>query len=178
METDVILWLVARASGVATYAALSLAMLTGLAVWTDAFDGLWTRKALRAAHEFATVVWIPLGIVHVDALVLDATARIRLVDVLVPFATGYGQLAIGLGTLSLDLTAVVILTSRLRSVVSLDTWRVLHRLSYPAFALAFAHAILSGTDLAASVIGFAAVVSASAVGLFASARLLRSRALG
>lgn len=176
METDLALWLVARASGIAAYAALCVSMLTGLAFWTDAFDGVWTRKALRSLHEFTAVIWIPLGIAHVDTLLLDATARISAWDVVVPFATGYGQLAIGLGTLSLDLTAVVVVTSWARNTMSVGTWRALHRLSYAGFALAFAHSILSGTDLAASLVGFAAAVSAASIGLLALSRMFRSRA--
>ncbi len=177
-ETDLALWLVARASGVAAYAALCISMLTGLAFWTNAFDRLWTRKALRSVHEFTTWIWLPFGVVHVDALVLDATARITPLDIVLPFATAYGQLAIGLGTLSLDIAALVVVTSWARNAMSLGTWRVLHRLSYAAFGLAVAHSILSGTDFPASLVGFLSVMVAAGIGLLSVSRALHSRVLG
>jgi sulfoxide reductase heme-binding subunit YedZ len=78
--------------------------------------------------------------------VLDKTAKIGLLDVVVPFYTSYGQLAIGLGTISFDLLVLVTVTALLRRHVQKDLWLWLHRLSYVAFALIFLHAVLSGTD--------------------------------
>lgn len=173
---ETVLWLAARASGVAAYAALVIAVLTGLALRTDAFDALSTRRALRALHDFTSWVWIPFGTVHVGGLVLDTTARIAPSDIVVPFLTPYGQLAIGLGTLSLDVTVVVVATSWAKASIPYAVWRAVHRLSYVAFALAVAHSALAGTDFGSSVIGVLGWIAAACVGGFTVMRLLWPRA--
>ena len=146
MTTDQFLWVLARVAGLASYASLGVALLTGLALRTAVLDWLGSNRALRSLHEYTTVLWIPLGVVHVAAIVLDQTARIGLLDVFVPFRTPYGTLAIGLGTLSLDALLVVTVTSFFKRRMQPDLWRWLHRLAYAAFALIFLHAVLGGTD--------------------------------
>ena len=146
MSSDQFLWELARVCGLASYAALAIAVLTGIALRTAVLDWLGSNRALRSLHEFTTVLWIPLAVLHLVALVLDHTARVSVVDLMVPFLAPYGTLAIGLGTLSLDLLVVVTLTSFMRRRMSPAIWRWLHRLAYVAFALVFLHAVLGGTD--------------------------------
>jgi len=59
-------------------------------------------------------VIVPFSIAHVVALIFDATARIAPIDAVLRFHTSYGQLAIGLGTISFDIYAAVTVTSWLR----------------------------------------------------------------
>ena len=117
------------------------------------------------------------AITHVVALVLDATARISLVDLVVPFQTSYGQLAIGLGTISLDLVVIVIVTTWLRRALSNSWWQWMHRLSYVGFVTMFLHAILSGTDLASPVIAGLSWAAAIAIGYYSLERAGRSLAV-
>ena len=162
MTTDQFLWALARVAGLASYASLALAMVTGIAMRTAVLDWLGSNRALRSLHEFTTVLWIPLGVVHVGSLVLDHTARVGLLDVLVPFRAPYGTLAIGLGTVSVDLLLVVTITGFFRRRMQPDLWRWLHRLAYAAFVLMFLHAVLGGTDFsdpAVSAITWAAAAS-------------------
>src|SRR5438445_10017477 len=108
---DLFFWELARASGLAAYAALCIAVLTGLAPRTQVLGFFAQNRAIRALHDWTPWIIIPAAIRHVVALLLDATAQLSLLDVVVPLQTGYGQLAIGLGTLSLDLLVFVLLTS-------------------------------------------------------------------
>jgi len=163
MDPQLALWILARAAGIASYAALCIGMLTGLALRTTVLDFLAEKKPIRALHDFTAWIWLPFGIAHVVGLILDKTARISVADAFVPFVASYGQLAIGLGTLSLDLMVLVVVTSWLRKRMNVSLWRAIHRLSYGAFALAFAHSILAGTDFGAPVI--AGLSWASAAGL-------------
>ena len=146
MTADQFLWVLARVCGLASYASLAIALLTGIALRTAVLDWLGSNRALRSLHEFTTVLWIPLGALHVVTLLLDHTARVAPIDVVVPFLAPYGTLAIGLGTLSLDLFVVVTITSWLKRRMSPPVWRWLHRLAYVAFGLVFLHAVLGGTD--------------------------------
>jgi len=168
MTTDQFMWVLARVAGLASYSSLAVALFTGIALRTAVLDWLGSNRALRSLHEYTTVLWIPLGFVHVGALLLDQTARVGLLDVFVPFRAPYGTLAIGLGTLSLDVLATVTVTSFFKRRLQPDLWRWLHRLAYAAFALIFLHAVLGGTDFsdpAVSAITWAAAAGLAVLGL-------------
>ena len=130
MTTDEFMWVLARVAGLASYASLAVALFTGIALRTAVLDWLGSNRALRSLHEYTTVLWIPLGIVHVGALVLDQTARVGLLDFIVPFRAPYGTLAIGLGTLSVDVLLIVTVTSFFKRRMHPVVWRWLHRLSF------------------------------------------------
>lgn len=146
MTTDQFFWVLARVAGLGSYASLSIALVTGIALRTAVLDWLGSNRAVRAVHEYSTVLWIPLAVLHLLSLLLDRTARIGLLDLVVPFHSSYGTLAIGIGALSVDLLIAVTVTSFLKRQPGKEIWLWIHRLSYAAFALAFLHAVLSGTD--------------------------------
>jgi len=167
VSADQFLWVLARVAGLASYASLAMALLTGIALRTAVLEWLGSNRALRSLHEYTTVLWIPMGVVHVGALLLDQTARIGLIDVVLPFLTRYGSLAIGLGTLAVDLLIVVTITALLKRRFQPGLWRWLHRLAYVAFAFVFLHAILSGTDFSDPAVS--AITWGAAAGLVALA---------
>lgn len=141
-------WIAARATGVASLVALSLSLLTGMALRPKTLTWLSTNRAVSELHSYSTALWLPLGIAHIVAILVDPYAGVGLVDLVVPFRVSYGALAIGLGTVSLQLLIVVVIAALMRSRLSRGRWLALHRLSYVACASAFLHGILSGTDLA------------------------------
>jgi sulfoxide reductase heme-binding subunit YedZ len=168
MTLDQLLWVVARVAGLGSYAALAVAMVTGIALRTAVLDWLGSNRALRSLHDYTTVLWIPLAGIHLLALLFDSTARIGVVDLLVPFRAPYGTLAIGLGALAVDLLLVVTVTALLKRHMKPDLWKWLHRLSYVAFALIFFHAVLTGTDFSdpiVSAISWAVAAALLALGL-------------
>jgi methionine sulfoxide reductase heme-binding subunit len=175
MTTDQFLWVLARVAGLASYASLAAALLTGIALRTAVLDWLGSNRALRSLHEYTTVLWIPLGVVHVGALLLDHTARVGLLDVLVPFRAPYGTLAIGLGTLSVDLLVVVTVTSFFKRRMQPELWRWLHRLAYVAFGLMFLHAVLGGTDFSDPLVSAITWATAATLGVLAFTRVVWGR---
>jgi sulfoxide reductase heme-binding subunit YedZ len=142
------IWIVARSTGVASLVALSLSLLTGMALRPKTLGWLSTNRAVSELHSYATVLWLPLGLAHVVAILLDPYSKVGLLDLVVPFLMPYGTFAIGLGTISVQLLIVVIVAAWSRTRLSRGQWLAFHRLSYLAFAAAFLHGILSGTDLA------------------------------
>src|SRR6202171_3538227 len=110
MTTDQLFWVLARVTGLSSYAALAVALVTGIALRTAVLDWVGTNRVLRSLHEYTTVLWIPLSVIHLGSLLLDSTARIGLLDLVVPFHAAYGTLAIGLGALAVDLMLVVTVT--------------------------------------------------------------------
>src|SRR6202140_400442 len=152
MTMDQFFWGLARVAGLSSYAALAIALVTGIALRTAVLDWLGSNRALRSLHEFTTVLWIPLAVLHLLSLLLDTTARVGLLDLVIPFHSSYGTLAIGLGALSVDLLILVTVSAFLKRRMNKSLWQWLHRLAYVAFALIFLHAVLSGTDFSDPIV--------------------------
>src|SRR6202171_5469228 len=85
MTTDQFFWVLARVAGLSSYAALAIALVTGIALRTAVLDWLGSNRALRSLHEYTTVLWIPLAGLHLISLLLDSTARIGWLDLVGPF---------------------------------------------------------------------------------------------
>ena len=146
MTADQFFWVLARVAGLSSYASLAIALVTGIALRTGVLDWMGSNRAVRGLHEYTTVLWIPLAGLHLVSLLLDSTARIGWLDLVVPFHASYGTLAIGIGALSVDVLAAVTVTSLLKRRIDKQVWLWIHRLAYVAFGLVFLHAVLSGTD--------------------------------
>jgi len=175
MTLDQFFWVLSRVAGLGSYAALAVALVTGIALRTAVLDWLGSNRALRALHEYTTVLWIPLAALHLGSLLLDTTARVGLLDLVVPFHSSYGTLAIGVGALSVDLLVIVTVTAYLKRRMSKELWLWVHRLAYLAFALAFLHAVLSGTDFSDPVVSAITWGTAAALLTLTLARLLGGR---
>ena len=156
---DLILWCAARAAALAAFFVLAASLLTGMAIRTAYLAPLARNRAVVAVHGFLTWFWVPLVVVHVTALVLDATSRITPLDLLVPFRVNEGtgsRLAVGLGTVGLLLLVLIAATSALRRYMRPSVWRWIHRLTYPMFVIFLIHAQLAGTDFSQIAISLAA----------------------
>lgn len=175
MDPQLAIWIVARATGLTAYAALVISILSGIALRTSVLDFLAKNRAIRGLHDWSTWLWVPLGIAHVTTLVLDKTARIAPLDLVVPFQTSYGRLAIGLGTISLDLFVLVTVTSWLRRRMNDELWRTIHRLSYLAFVALFFHAFMSGTDFDSPIVSSISWSAAGALALLTVSRIVFGR---
>src|SRR5438105_11689261 len=172
--TDLV-WIIARSTGTAALVALVLSVLSGMALRSGALAWLSHNRGVRAVHDLTSVLWLPLAIAHVIALMLDPYAKIGLADLFVPFLVPYGSFAIGLGTISLQLIVVVLSSTWLRSKLTQQGWLAIHRLSYVAFVAAFAHGLLAGTDLAQPALGALAWITAAILAIVAFRRLTASR---
>src|SRR5256714_11594811 len=95
MTADQFFWVLARVTGLGSYAALAIALVTGIALRTAVFDWLGSNRAVRGLHEYTIVLWVPLAALHVVSLLLGTTARVGGLDVVVPFHSTYGTAAIG-----------------------------------------------------------------------------------
>jgi DMSO/TMAO reductase YedYZ heme-binding membrane subunit len=167
VSLDQLLWLTSRAAALTAFFVLAAALLTGQALRNAIFEGVVRNRDLSALHRFLTVCWVPFVGLHVLAMTLDAVARIRPLDLVIPFRVSYAALPIGLGTIGFDLLLIVTVTGYLRARIDPAAWRWLHRLSYVMFGIFVLHALLAGTDFgrpvllapAAGVVAFIAITS-------------------
>jgi sulfoxide reductase heme-binding subunit YedZ len=179
MDADTFAWVLARVCGLASFAALSISLLTGAALRTAVLDWLASNRSVRSLHEFTAVLWMPLGGLHMAAILLDRTARVGVADLFIPFRVEYGDpratLAIGLGTLTFELFLLVAVTGWLKRRMRAAAWRWIHRLSYLAFAMLFLHAVLAGTDFSDPVVSALTWATTFGLATIAVARLLWGR---
>jgi sulfoxide reductase heme-binding subunit YedZ len=174
---DTFVWVLARVAGLAATAALAISLLTGLALRSAVLDWLASNRAVRSTHEFTAVLWIPMGALHVLLLVLHGgvSIPIRPLDLVLPFQVRYGTLALGLGTLSLDLLVLVAVTGWLRRRIHPAAWRWIHRLAYVACGLLFLHALLGGSDFSAPQVSAIAWSAAAVLVVLSGARVAWGR---
>jgi len=175
VSLELLTWMVARVAGLAALTALSISLLSGVAIRTGVLDWLGSNRMLRSLHEYTIVLWMPLGALHVGGLLLDQTSRVRPLDLLVPFLVPYGSVAIGLGTVTLQVLLVVAVSAYLRRQMDGQAWQWLHRLSYVAYALLFLHALLAGTDVGDPVVGALVWSTAGLLAVLTAARVIWGR---
>jgi sulfoxide reductase heme-binding subunit YedZ len=97
-------------------------------------------------HRTAALTGTGLVLAHVATLSLDPYAQLRLVDVVFPFLGAYRPLWLGLGTLALDLLAVITVVSLLRHRVGPRVFKAVHWATYALWPVALMHALGNGTD--------------------------------
>lgn len=146
MTVDMIPWVVARATGLVAYGLLAGAMLAGLLVRTRDRAGSLKGAAMVDLHRHLSLLALVLTAVHGVALVLDDTAAIAPLDLVVPGLAPYRPLWTGLGVIAAEAFLVVRVSSRFRTRIGARAWRRLHLLAYLVFAAATAHGLAAGTD--------------------------------
>ena len=105
------------------------------------------RFVVAGLHRNVSLLVVVFVGVHIATAVLDPYAGIRLIDAVVPFASSYRPVWVGLGALAVDLLAAVIVTSLVRVRLGLRAWRAVHWAVYVIWPVAVVHALGSGSDV-------------------------------
>lgn len=140
-------WYLMRASGV-----VSLLLLTTVFVLGIATTGRWRSARLPgfaavSLHRSLSLLAVVFLAVHVLTAVVDPYAAVGVAAVVVPFLAGRSAFWVGVGALSLDVVAALIVTSLLRARLGLRVWRAVHWLAYAAWPLALGHSLGVGSDV-------------------------------
>ena len=166
-------WYLMRGSGVVALILLTVVAVLGIATTKHTQLRPLPRFATLALHRSVSLLSVVFLAIHIVTAIVDPYAAVRVVQIVLPFPSGAYPVWLGIGALSLDIVAAVIVTSLLRSHLSRRVWKGVHWLSYASWPLAFAHGLGIGTDartlwyLAVSLACLAAVVTATAIRLVA-----------
>ena len=140
------LWALGRGTGVVALLMFTLTLVLGIV------------SRSRAARRRARPVRAQRGAPHrrADRRRPDRRARrlavlrplrpAQLVDLVLPFLGSYRPFWLGLGTLAVDLLAVITVVSLLRNTVGPRVFRAVHWLTYALWPVALLHALGNGTD--------------------------------
>lgn len=141
------LWFVSRASGLALLVLSSVVMMLGVSTRMGSAPRRWPRFVFAELHRTLALLLCALLPLHVLTALLDPFVSIGWTATVLPFLSGYRTLAIGLGTLAVDLGGAVLVTSLLRRRLGFRSWRVVHWLAYLAWPVALLHSLTAGNDL-------------------------------
>jgi sulfoxide reductase heme-binding subunit YedZ len=161
LSSSTALWYASRATGVVSMVLLTAVVVLGVMVSRQGrLPGL-PRFAGLGLHRYLSLLAVGFVVAHVATAVADPFVSIRLVAAVIPFTSAYKPLWLGLGAVSLDLIAAIVVTSLLRRRIGRRPWRAVHWLAYASWPVALAHSIGSGTDLrTGSLLALAAVCTA------------------
>ncbi len=161
-------WYLSRSAGIVAWVMLTGSVLWGIVLASDLFPSWRSNAWLLAMHRWLAALTFVFAGAHVVTLLFDTYARLRLSDVLVPFASSWRPTALAVGILALYLMVAVEVTALAMRRVSRRWWRDVHILSYLVFWGVSIHAALAGTDaskplyLLTTSVALAAVVFATA----------------
>jgi methionine sulfoxide reductase heme-binding subunit len=157
------LWYASRATGVVSLLLLTGVTLLGVLVNRQGrLPGL-PRFAVTGLHRNLSLLAVAFVGVHVLTAVLDSYVSISVTAIVIPLASAYKPVWLGLGAVSLDLALALSVTSLARARMSRRMWRGLHWLSYAAWVSAVVHSFASSTDLHSGVLLYLAVACCLAV---------------
>jgi len=140
------LWALGRGTGVVALVLFTISIVLGIVARSGRRVPWLGRFGTSDLHRTAALTGTGLVVAHVGTLLFDPYAQLKLVDFVFPFLATYRPLWLGLGTMAVDLLAVVTIVSLLRQRVGPRVFRTVHWATYLLWPTALAHALGSGTD--------------------------------
>lgn len=146
MSGSMAVWYLMRGSGVVSLMLLTGVVALGVATWGGVRLGAMPRFATLALHRSVSLLAVAFLAVHVVTAVADPYAAVGVIDAVVPFSAAAQPLWVGLGALSLDLVAALVVTGLLRRRIGQRAFRAVHWAAYAAWPLALLHGLGMGSD--------------------------------
>jgi methionine sulfoxide reductase heme-binding subunit len=161
LQDPALLWYVNRAAGLVLLVLLTVATVLGVAAVDRRTRPRLGPSGVRRSrprrripgfvlpelHRRVALVAVAMTVLHIVPAVLDDYVPITWLDVVVPFTSDYRPFWVGLGTITFDILAVVVVTALLRARIGPASWKVIHKSVYVLWPIAVLHAVGTGTDL-------------------------------
>jgi sulfoxide reductase heme-binding subunit YedZ len=144
--TQVLWWLVSKASGIVAVVLISLSVLMGLSMATRILGRPRLKRAVARLHEHVALAALFAIAVHGLSLLGDHWLRPGLRGIAVPFAMSYRPQFTGLGIIAGYLAFLLGPSFYLRRRIGARRWRSLHRASAGVWMLAVVHTLGAGSD--------------------------------
>ncbi len=148
LQPGMLAWYAVRAMGFLAYGVLAASVLYGLLLSTKILDAIAHRPVSFALHKDLAIVALLFAALHAALLVADQSFEFTPRAIIVPFASPYSPIWVGIGQLTFYLTAVVTASFYVRRQIGQRVWRLIHYLTFLAFIGASAHGFASGSDSA------------------------------
>lgn len=163
INSSTALWYTSRATGVVALLLLTAVMLLGLLVSRQGrLPGL-PKFAVGGLHRNLSLLATAFVAIHVLSAVTDGYVNIPVTAAVVPLASSYERVWLGLGAASFDLMLAAVITSLLRRHLSRRAWRAIHLTAYVSWPIAWVHSVFSSTDMRHGALFLLAIACAIAV---------------
>ncbi len=149
-QPGLLAWYTARTLGFLAYLAVAGAVLYGLLLSTKILDAIAHRPVSFALHKDLAIVGFGLAICHATVLLADQSYAFTPRAILVPFASPYAPVWVGIGQLTFYGLAIVMASFYVRRQIGQRAWRLLHYLTFLVFIGAIGHGITAGSDAGAA----------------------------
>jgi sulfoxide reductase heme-binding subunit YedZ len=144
------LWFFARAAGFVSLILLTASVCLGMVVTLRLRSRAWPLFLSDDLHAYTAVLFFVFLTLHVLTVWLDPFTRFGLTDVVVPFASTYRRLWLGLGVAGAELALAMGLSVYVRRWIGYRAWRILHYGTYAVLPMALVHGMATGTDTRSS----------------------------
>ncbi len=141
------MWYLTRGAGAVTLVVLTASVVLGIVHADRRRPAGAPRLLVDAAHRTFSLLALAVLAVHILTSVLDGYAPIGLAAAVVPLASAYRPLWVGLGALAVDLLLAVTVTSLVRARLGYRAWRGVHWLAYACCPVAVVHGLGTGSDV-------------------------------
>lgn len=172
-------WFFARGAGFVSLILLTISVCLGILVSMRVRSRGWPLFLSDQLHGYTAVLFFVFLTLHVVTVLLDPFTRFALSEVLVPFASTYRRVWLGLGVVAAELAVAMGASVYLRRWIGYRAWRVLHLGTYAVFPLALVHGLATGSDTRAEwgtavyALCLGAVVASAGVRLWSGPARLR-----
>jgi predicted ferric reductase len=144
--STIYLWYATRGAGVVSLLLLSAVTVLGVLSVARFETAGWPRFVTTGFHRNLSLVAVIFLGLHIVTAVVDPYTSLGWTAAVIPFASSYRTLWLGLGTVAFDLLLAVLLTSLLRGFIGHRAWRAVHWLAYASWPVAVVHGFGTGSD--------------------------------
>ena len=137
-------WIASRAAGIAALLLSSAAVGVGLTMGGRMVKG--RGLDLRAAHEALSLATLIAIGVHAVALLGDSYLNASLLDITIPFASGYKEPWMSIGIVAGWALVALGVSYYFRARIGVARWKRLHRWTALAWLAGVVHSLGEGTD--------------------------------
>lgn len=138
-------WGVIKAAGMTAYALMFISVALGAFSYGAAIPAN-VKKILLPIHQTTGWFGFLFALLHGAVLTIDGYRPFLPREVLIPFASGFHPVTLGLGTLAFYFMAAILISSDAMRRLGRKIWKSVHLLSYPMFLFLLIHGAADGSD--------------------------------
>src|SRR5436853_7581780 len=141
-----ILWYTTRGAGAITLILLGSVVGLGILSTLRVQSRSWPRFLTTGLHRNLALMTLVFLALHIVTAVVDPFTNLGWAAALLPFSSVYRTFWLGLGVISFELLAAIVVTSLVRGMLGHRAWRAIHWLTYAAWPVGVLHGLGTGTD--------------------------------
>jgi predicted ferric reductase len=145
-------WYIVRASALIGFLLLYISVFIGTVSGLPGIKKYFLRLRSLNFHCWISLQALIFALVHGITLLFHKFIPFSLADILIPFHSNFEPLLVALGTISLYLMIILVVSSYARKYISQKLWRAIHFLNIALYAFSIIHSLYLGTDLKSGIL--------------------------